>query len=378
MSLNDRPHHPGSAHAGARRPQGRFRRDRTIALVDARFVEWLCDRDEEDATPPQLARWPEAAEYLLGATAGPSELVRTYWYTRQAVSDAGGAVTVRPVIAETQDAGASLVLAIARDLAALAQHGACDQVLVVCDDDRLLPAIDAAQLQGLQVVMMAESAAADMAAFARQDASLAAMLRQADARLAIDGGWLDAVLYGPEDDARLAEEGRTGIVDYRGRSAGPRAPQASHAAERGPRPRNDTDRGPRHGGDGAGDERRPRGRHQSDPAERAEMRERLAPMLQGWWDDLPHEDRQELQERLPAQRGLPQEIDRLLLLKLSQSMGRSLEPGEKVAMREVVRDLVLAGSPAPGGDGPAGRHPGIDDEGHAQHAESAREASEVA
>jgi hypothetical protein len=375
MTMNDRPHHQGSAHAGARRPQGRFRRDRSIALVDARFVEWLCDRDEEDATPPQLGRWPEAAEYLLGATAGPTELVRTYWYTRQAVNDAGGAVTLRPVIAETQDAGASLVLAMARDLAALAHHGACDQVLIVCDDDRLLPAIDAAQLQGLQVVMMAEGASADMAAFTRQDASLAAMLRQADARLAIDGGWLDAVLYGPDDDARLAEEGRTGIVDFRGRSAGPRAPQTPHGAERGPSRRGDMERGPRHGGGeghGDGDDRRSRGRHQPDPSERAAMRERLTPMLQSWWDDLPHEDRQELQERLPAQRGLPQEIDRLLLLKLSQSMGRSLEPGEKVSMREVVRDLVLDGSQE---DGVAGRHPGSNGD---DAAESTREASEVA
>ena len=102
------------------------------------------------------------------------------------------------------------------------------------------------------------------------------------------------------------------------------------------------------------------------------MRERLTPMLQSWWDDLPHEDRQELQERLPAQRGLPQEIDRLLLLKLSQSMGRSLEPGEKVSMREVVRDLVLDGSQE---DGAASRHPGSNGD---DAAESTREASEVA
>jgi hypothetical protein len=333
-----------------------------MALVDARFVEWLCDRDEEDATPAQLARWPGAAEHLLGSTVGPTELVRTYWYTRQPVNDGDGAVTLRPVIPENQDAGANLVLSMARDLAALAQHGACDQVLVVCDDDRLLPAIDAAQLQGLQVVMLAEAASADMAAFVRQDASLAAMLRQADARLAVDGGWLDAVLYGPENDPRLDEEGRNGIVDFRGRSGGPRGHFAPTGEDRGPARRNDVDRGPRHsGGENGPDERRARGRHQPpDPQLRAAMRDRLAPMLQTWWDDLPHEDRQELQERLPAQRGLPQEVDRLLLLKLSQSLGRPLDPGEKVSMREVVRDMVMGPED---GSGAPHRHGGSDARG---------------
>ena len=347
--MNDRPNpHPGhAAQPGTRRPPGRARRERCVALADARFVEWLCDRDEGDAI--QLARWPGLVDHLLASTVGPTDLVRTYWYTRRIPAHDASSVSLRPVVAESVDAGVSLVLSMARDLTTLARHGACDLVLVVCDDDRLLPAIDAAQLQGLRVMMVTEAAAADLGAFARQDASLAAVLRQADARLAIDGAWLAAMLYGQEggDAPGIAEPG-TGILDFRGREH-PAAYANAYAdadvarAERPPRP------GQRSGPDHSEDDRAVRRRPEPPTLqERAALRERLGPPLQGWWDDLPHEDRQELQEQLPAQRGLPQEIDRQLLLRLSQALGRPLAPVEKVSMRELVRAIAL-GHDAPSG-----------------------------
>ena len=71
------------------------------------------------------------------------------------------------------------------------------------------------------------------------------------------------------------------------------------------------------------------------------MREALQPMISTWWDDLPVEDRQELEAELPTSRGLPQEADRHLLLRLSQQLGRPLTPAEKKLMRELARDTAL-------------------------------------
>jgi hypothetical protein len=55
------------------------------------------------------------------------------------------------------------------------------------------------------------------------------------------------------------------------------------------------------------------------------------------------EDRQELEAELPTSRGLPQDADRHLLLRLSQQLGRPLTPGEKKLMRELARDTALGG-----------------------------------
>jgi hypothetical protein len=99
------------------------------------------------------------------------------------------------------------------------------------------------------------------------------------------------------------------------------------------------------------------------------MRQALQPMVDSWWQDLPVEDRQELEAELPASRGLPQESDRHLLLRLSQQLGRPLTTAEKKLMRELARDTALgtggtaattsttastaATTPAPGPTAPA-------------------------
>jgi hypothetical protein len=83
-----------------------------------------------------------------------------------------------------------------------------------------------------------------------------------------------------------------------------------------------------------------------------EMRQALQPMISTWWDDLPVEDRQELEAELPTSRGLPQEADRHLLLRLSQQLGRPLTPAEKKLMRELARDTALGPRGGPVADAP--------------------------
>jgi hypothetical protein len=296
-----------------------------VALVDARFVEWVCEREDEPA--PHRARWTGFAEHVLNEAVGPTELVRTYWYASQGTNEAPEGLVHRPVTAEAADGGVSLVLSMARDLAALARNGACDQVLLATDDDRLLASIDAAQLQGLRVHLLAEPAAEDLDTLARNDAALAALLRQADGRLFVSREELDDVLWGEGDEAGAWAERR----------------HAGDRLERSPGRRSE-----------AGPHSRPsRSRAEPvDPQAREALRTQLSPLVGEWWGDLPYEDRLELQAQLPQQRGLPQETDRQLLLRLSQSLGRSLTPPEKLLMRELARGVALS-APDPGGTPPS-------------------------
>ena len=69
--------------------------------------------------------------------------------------------------------------------------------------------------------------------------------------------------------------------------------------------------------------------------------------VHAWWDVIDDAQREDLAALLPRQRGLPQEADRQLLLRLSQQLGRPLEQSERKRMRETARALLeAAGQPA--------------------------------
>lgn len=318
--------HDWSPPPTGRRPGPRIRRGRCVAMVDARFIEWVCEREDEPA--PHRDRWAGFAEHLLHHAVGPTELVRTYWYASHGPAEAIEGLVHRPVAAEAADSGVDLVLSMARDLATLARNGACDQVLLATDDDRLLTAIDAAQLQGLRVHLVAEPAADDLETLARNDAALAALLRQCDGRIIVSRAEVEDVLWGDGGNgAAWTEPQRPGERSERG---------PGRRAESGPQGRT----------------MRPRG-EPADPQEREALRTQLSPLVTEWWGDLPYEDRLELQAQLPELRGLPQETDRQLLLRISQSLGRALRPPEKLLMRELARGVALGS----GGDAPTDRTP---------------------
>jgi hypothetical protein len=267
MNPRDLPHH---AHPHHNAPRNGGHREPCIALVDAHFLAWLQGRDD-DAAHQGLTR-RESLPQLFGgslAEAGVGvEILRTYWYTSRTDAAAVNGQIVRTVLAEAADEGRSLVLAMARDLMQLAEHRACAHVLLVADDDRLLPAVDAAQLRGLQVHMLVDDKAADLSAVERTDAAWAALLRQADRRIPVRG------MPPPPREVELM-----------------------------------------------------------DPAE-------IVAVVREWWADVPDADREDLTEMLPRHRGLPQEADRQLLLRLSQRLGRALELPERKVMRESARRLL--------------------------------------
>ena len=64
--------------------------------------------------------------------------------------------------------------------------------------------------------------------------------------------------------------------------------------------------------------------------------------VHAWWEAVDEVQREDLAALLPRQRGLPQDADRQLLLRLSQQLGRPLEQSERKRMRETARVLLEA------------------------------------
>lgn len=316
------PRERGASHPA--RPQ-------CVALVDAHFVSWLGDHLDEE--PPRRSLLNAWLETLIQKANFGLPLSRSYWYSHQGVRDVPGQVH-RWVAAEAQDSGASLVLALSRDLLALAESGACEQVLLVADDDRLLPAIDQAQMRGLRVLVLADESAQDLNQLSKTEGAWAAMLRQADGRVIVETAQVEEFLWGegevPEGMLLPQQEVNFGNRRDFGRD---------FARE----PQREGGRDFRESRSAWGDEARqirPRPMAPSDEEMQA-AREHLQGQIQAWWTDLPELERRDIEIDMPPERGLPQEADRQLLNRLSQNLGRPLTVLEKKLMRGVARDVIV-------------------------------------
>ena len=294
--------------SSTRRTGSRHRQPRCIALVDARFIDWLGGKDDADHSAPRLENLGPLLEQLMDDADHGADLVRIYWYGSEAPEPLPGLV-FRWVAPETSDTGVSMVLSLSRDLMALAHQSACEQVLLASDDDRLLPVIDHVQTCGLRVGVLAEESAQDLAALARTDPAWASIMRQADARWIISSAELERHLWGES---------------------------ASPASMRRPSPNRDE----------AGMRNTRHRQNSQGPIDESALRAHLGPMVAAWWSATEIGAQTELARQLPEQRGLPQEADRSLLLHLSQQLGRPLTLQEKKSMREIARDVV-SGSEMP-------------------------------
>jgi len=278
---------------------------RAVAFLDARFVRWLAHLDDVDAPSTSLTRAHLAP--LLSRALDQAylrrPLHRLYWYTeaddRAVVDDQ----TVRLLPAEDGD-GASLVRQMSADIAALVAGGRVDLLVIGSDDDRLTPVIDAAKLAGVTVCLLADERALAMPRLMQQDPNWARLLREADRRLVI----------------RSTDLAQALSADGQGVSTGA-------------------------GGQGAG----------QGPRRAFDLDAQLQPVVDAWWTDLPGDDRDALQDELPALRGLPPEVDRELLLRGKNALGRALNFHEKRSLRAQARNVALGLSPgsAPSGEEPA-------------------------
>jgi len=149
-------------------------------------------------------------------------------------------------------------------------------------------AIDDAQLHGVSVHLLADEAARQMDQLAKDDPGWARLLAQADRRIVLHPQAMRDLTQG-------------------------RAPSGMGAPAPAPTPA-------------------------ADPEV---VRVALQEVIDAWWTDEPEDLREDLREELQGSRGLPQELDRHLLLRVRKVLDRTLSFNEKKTLRDLVRTKVL-------------------------------------
>ncbi len=266
------------------RKQGATSDGQCIALVDARFLVWLAQHTQSG--PKQDAVNRNGMAQFLGdalSHAGMDvEVKRIYWYSEENESlDVDGQI-VRKVLSHDLDGGVSLLKSLGQDLRQLAINKACDHVLLATDDERFLTVIDDAQLTGMSVHILADEAARNMPKLHQPDPGWGRLLSQADQRIVVQPKALAEILQG-------------------------NAVKENNIA-------------------------------QEDPEL---VRESITEVIVSWWDDEPEDRREELRDALHISRGIPQEVDRQLLLRMRHRLTRALSLPEKKMLREIFRAVAL-------------------------------------
>jgi hypothetical protein len=257
---------------------------RCIALVDARYLTWLAQHAQTKSKQESVNR--QGLSQILGDALSQAgldlDVQRIYWYSEdQETLDVDGQI-VRRVLSHDADGGVSLLKSMGQDLSRLAQHGACDHVLLASDDERLLTAIDNAQLTGMSVHILADDAARNMPKLHQTDPGWGRLLSQADQRIVVQPKALSEILQG------------SGVKEN--------------------------------------------SNIQEDPEL---VRESITEVIVSWWDDEPEDKREELRDELHINRGIPQEVDRQLLLRMRHRLTRALTLQEKKMLREIFRAVAF-------------------------------------
>lgn len=257
---------------------------RCIALVDSRYLAWLAQHAQTKSKQESVDR--QGLSQFLGealAQAGLDvDIQRIYWYSEDhQTSDVDGQI-VRRVLSHDIDGGVSLLQSMGQDLSRLAQHSACDHVLLASDDERLLTAIDNAQLTGMSVHILADDAARNMPKLHQTDPGWGRLLSQADRRIVVQAKALAEILQG---------------VTSKDVNAVPEDPEV--------------------------------------------VRQTMAEVIQSWWAEEPEDKREELRDELHINRGIPQEVDRQLLLRMRHRLTRALSLPEKKMLREIFRAVAF-------------------------------------
>ncbi len=273
-------------HSGFRqeRRSGEQRGGTCIALIDGRFLIWLAQQGAVGTTGESVNR--QGLLSLLAQALSQSgldvDLRRIYWYTDRSDGLVIDDQIMRLVQTHDADGGASLLRSLGHDLKQLAEHHACDHVLVASDDERFLGAIDEAQLSGLSVHLLADESARNMPQMVRSDPGWARLLAQADRRVIVNSQALADMLQGKTP---------TGM-----------------------------------------------GLSVEDVEE---LRKTMQEIVSSWWSEEPEDLREDLRDALQISRGIPQEVDRQLLLRMRQRLARALSLPEKKMLRETLRGVVM-------------------------------------
>ena len=276
-------------HSGFRheRRSGEQRSGTCIALIDGRFLIWLAQQGAVGTTGESVNR--QGLLSLLSQALSQSgldvDLRRIYWYSDRSDGLVIDDQIVRLVQAHDADGGASLLRSLGHDLKQLAEHHACDHVLVASDDERFLGTIDEAQLSGLSVHLLADESARNIPQMVRSDPGWARLLAQADRRVIVNSQALADMLQG-----KMPTGMGLSVEDVE------------------------------------------------------ELRKTMQEIVSAWWADEPEDLREDLRDALQISRGIPQEVDRQLLLRMRQRLARALSLPEKKMLRETLRSVVTGAS----------------------------------
>ena len=254
-----------------------------MALIDGRFLMWLAQQGAMGTTGDSVNR--QGLLSLLSLALSQSgldvDLRRIYWYSDRSDGLVIDDQIVRLVQAHDADGGASLLRSLGHDLKQLAEHHACEHVLVASDDERFLVIIDEAQLSGLSVHLLADESARNMPQMVRTDPGWARLLSQADRRVVVNSQALADLLQG-----KLSHGMGLAVEDVE------------------------------------------------------ELRQSMHEVVTAWWAEEPEDLREDLRDALQISRGIPQEVDRQLLLRMRQRLARALSLPEKKLLRETLRAVV--------------------------------------
>lgn len=256
---------------------------RAVALLDARYLRWIAKLEEHDAASPSVLsreRLSELVQHALNRALGRVSLLRVYWYADCDDRLVCNDQALRLLPSADTD-GSALVRQLTADVQALVAGGRVDVILIGSDDDRLLAVMESAKLAGLTVCVLADERAQAMPRLMQQDPNWARLLREADRRVIVRSSELAHSLGGQDVSS-------------------------------------------------------------SDNSPVEDFEEALMTVVKSWWDELTDDDRDGLREELPELRGLPPEVDRDLLLRGKNAMGRALNFHEKRMLRSQARDITLA------------------------------------
>ncbi len=271
------------------------------ALVDERCLSWLAaQRTGQDPVRIQRQALVPVLSDLVRQSGLDAGLLRTYLFAEQAPTEPVDGVLVRTVARHGADGGWGMVRALGQELTQLAARGQ-GLVLVLSDDERLIPYIDEAQWRGTRVVLVGDEALLDMATLARDDPSWARLLSQADRRLALsDQAWVALTL--PEADRPPRTEAAPAYPDHPHRASVP---------------------------------------EQAGEVITEAWRDQVDRVIRAWWSEETPLARSDLQQAMRDSQGVPPDTDRHLLLRVRRELARPLSFQEKKAMREMVRATVL-------------------------------------
>jgi hypothetical protein len=264
-----------------------------IALIDARYISWLLGQINEPVSESiNRHALNHVMSSLLIQNGLMIEVNRVYWYSDKNDGQYPQDQIHRSVVPHSVDGGVSLFHTLSHDLKRLSERRACDHLFIASDDERLLSLVDDAQLSGISVHLLTDESVRQMDQLSKEDPGWVRLLSQVDRR----------IILHPQA-ARDLTSGKLSV-------------NAQNAPSNNAQP--------------------------AAPAVDIEtIRPKFEEVVKTWWSEEPEDLREDLREELQASRGIPQEIDRHLLLQVRKTLERTLSFPEKKVLRELIRNTVL-------------------------------------